>query len=442
MAIHSQEAPAAPLTSNRATAGAQRLPFPVLLLVVSLIWPANLAFQAGTVSLTFYKLALVVLFFISLAELLRNPVKLHFVDYLIALFSVSQAFVLFYHHGVFEPFVAYSYRNPVTSVGWENAGHNGLAFLVPYLTARAFVRTREQFTSFLRLTIFIVIGLSAFTWIESVTGYSILQASQRGGINQRLGLDRAAGPFPHPILWGLFAASAVSFALARVSETWTLLTRGLLLLLLLGAVFTSLSSAAFVSVIIQLILIGWLLVTPKLAGRWLYVLAAVVVFYFYVDIFANRTPLTVFFSYATLNPFTGYYRILIWEFGMQNVLASPFLGIGFHDWVRPTWMNASVDSFWLVVFLRYGLVGLLPLTIAIVSIMIKVGKVASAEGARFPIGIATAWMFVVVSLIIGGFTVHLWAQILISFMFLLGCWGAITQPSWKTPVFKSEDAVE
>lgn len=406
--------------------GVARLPFPILLLIASLIWPASLAFQAGTISLTFYKIALLILFFVTLAELMRRPIKFHAADYLIFLFSIIQAIVLVYHHGLTQPFVAYSYLNPIMSVGWENAGNNGLVFLVPYFTARAFIRTPHQLAATLRFLIMIVIGLSAFAWIESITGFSILRGIQLSGIHQRLGLDRAAGPFPHPILWGIFAASSLAFVLAQISTKWTLPTRSALFVLLLGAVFTSLSSVAFVSVIIQLALIGWLILTPKLAGRWLYVAAAALVLYLYVDIFANRSPLAVFFSYATLNPYTGYYRMLIWEFGMPNFLASPLVGIGFHDWVRPGWMNASVDSFWLVIMLRYGLAGLLPLTIAIFSILLKLSKTAKTEAARLPVGMATALIFVLVSMIIGGFTVHLWAQSLIVFMFLLGCWGALT----------------
>ena len=96
---------------------------------------------------------------------------------------------------------------------------------------------------------------------------------------------------------------------------------------------------------------------------------------------SNRAPLVVLISYITFSTSTAYNRILIWRYGTDDVMGSPLFGIGLNDWSRPIWMGSSVDNFWLLWAMRYGLVGFLLLAIPILLILYKViRRDFSAEG--------------------------------------------------------------
>ena len=56
-------------------------------------------------------------------------------------------------------------------------------------------------------------------------------------------------------------------------------------------------------------------------------------------------PLGWIFNHFTLDPSTGYFRLMIWDAAGADVMQSPIFGIGTtDDWFRPTWMSSSVDS--------------------------------------------------------------------------------------------------
>ena len=61
-------------------------------------------------------------------------------------------------------------------------------------------------------------------------------------------------------------------------------------------------------------------------------------------------------TYLTFNSGTAYWRLHIWNFGSAEVWRNPLFGIGLNDWARPSWMwTASVDNFWLLTAMRYGI---------------------------------------------------------------------------------------
>ena len=394
----------------------------------SLVWPASIAFQLGTLNMQIYKFALVFLVPLILMEMVRNPIRLRAPDYLLLLFGAMQALITVYHHGLTETFLVYSYVLPIASVGWENIGITGLEYLVPYFTARVFVRTREELAAVIKVFVWLALGISFFTWIEATTTFSVFQLGSNAYVEQRLGFYRSSGPFPGPIQWGFFASSLVAFMLSQVMGPRGFTVGNFIATaLMLGAVFTSLSSAAFMTAAIQIGLTIYLLMSARLDRPWLLFAVGAVLFYVFIDLLSNRTPVHVFFSYATLNPWTGYYRLLVWDFGWQNFLASPLVGIGFNDWFRARWMTASIDAYWLVLLMRYGILGTLPLVLATLAALRIVGRTIEQERTEFPISMAVAWSFSIVSAVVIGFTVHHFGHALLVMMFLLGLWG-VFQP--------------
>ena len=57
----------------------------------------------------------------------------------------------------------------------------------------------------------------------------------------------------------------------------------------------------------------------------------------------------------TFNPLSGEGRIEILVYGSQTVAQHPIFGIGLAPWKGPWWRPFSVDNFWMVTALRYGL---------------------------------------------------------------------------------------
>ena len=63
----------------------------------------------------------------------------------------------------------------------------------------------------------------------------------------------------------------------------------------------------------------------------------------------TRSPIAIIATGFTIDSWTGYYRLLIWQYGLENVYANPIVGIGLAEWTRPWWMPAAtVDGFGVV----------------------------------------------------------------------------------------------
>jgi hypothetical protein len=110
------------------------------------------------------------------------------------------------------------------------------------------------------------------------------------------------------------------------------------------------------------------------------------------------------------------------------------LGIGFHDWTRPSWMPSSVDNFWLLTAMRYGMPCLISMIAAILYLVIKTAKRKSDSLAMK--NAAKAWAVGLAGLMIVGCTVTFWNSLFVLFFYTLGsgCWFLESQnrPSSRT----------
>lgn len=120
---------------------------------------------------------------------------------------------------------------------------------------------------------------------------------------------------------------------------------------------------------LQFGLMLWAWVFNRIRARWLILCGLLVFSYLVVDVLSNRSPITVFLDYATLSPDTAYGRIQIFEFGMNNVWKHPYFGIGLNEWERPWWMLGSMDNFWLVAAVSYGIPGFLLLLASYLAVI-------------------------------------------------------------------------
>jgi hypothetical protein len=122
------------------------------------------------------------------------------------------------------------------------------------------------------------------------------------------------------------------------------------------------------------------------------------------------------FAYNTQ---TGWGRTEILQYGGASVLRHPFFGIGLSsDWGAPWWRPPSIDNYWLVVAIRYGLPALAFMWLGIglhaLQMMAKRNLPEAAASYRKGYLMALAGTFVVLG------TVHIWGAVSVFIMFYLG----------------------
>lgn len=316
----------------------------------------------------------------------------------------------------------------VVSIG----GSYALEVFGSYILARSYIRTPEHFRAMCRGLFVVLIFTLPFAIYETQTGRAPIPTliEKLPGFHswgdfynllagRRLGLERSQVIFSHPIHYGLFCASLIAFAFVGfkglVGSFWRLVLSALVCI----GVVCSVSSGAILPMILQLSLTFWAWVFNRVSSRWLILFGIVAFCYVVVDIISNRSPITVFLSYATLSPQTAYGRIQIFEWGMNNVWKSPFIGIGLNDWERPLWKSASMDNFWLLVTVRYGIPGFFLLISSYIAVVLMAAR--RNFGDSGPIWqFRRAWVFMQVGMILTLATVDVWVTALSYVFFLLG----------------------
>lgn len=394
-------------------AGRVRLALPVMLLIVAFMMPPETSVSLGSLRLSPYRVILIILVVPSLLHLLSGKAG--------PLNSVDLAML---GHSLWCVLALGAYGGAEQAI--ESGGIYFVECFGAYAMGRRYIRNARDFQA---VSVFIAVAvcvLLAFALPESVTHVHFLREGFRavlGGpslpmIDPRMGLARAFGSFEHPILFGVFCSMAFGTAWYMARPAMPGLRGWLLIAGIVVASFVSLSAGAWVMLGAQIALVGWDRVTKGLPGRWGVLIAAVVASLVVVSLLSNRSPVKVFIGYASFSAQSSYNRILIWEYGTAEVGRHPLLGIGLGEWVRAPWMSSSMDNFWLLNAVRYGLPALILLAFAILSILLRSAfrKNASEEWARCRM----AWITTIVGTAIAACTVHLWNNTFGFYLFIVG----------------------
>ncbi|WP_336462849.1 O-antigen ligase family protein [Frigidibacter sp. MR17.24] len=375
-----------------------------------------IGFPTGALQLNVMRLVLLILFAPMLMRLLSGKCG-----------RILPVDILFVLHMVWAA-VALGYNNPNLVVA--NVGSAALEFLGGYLLARVYIRTPEDFLALskgLALAVGLTLPLALY---ETVTDRSlVIEFLQRipgiftvhevMGYERRMGLARVQLGFPHPILFGVFSSMVIPLALialrGAVSNTRRYLTAAAVAI----CCFTSLSSGALLAIVLQLGLLTWSLMMARFEARWKILVGIFALMYVAIDMASNRAPLQVFMSYATFSPHNAYIRQLIFEWGMVNVWANPWFGIGLNDWVRPGFLGGSADNFWLVMAMRYGFPGVLTLMAGWLWLLWKVMRADLGTNASLN-NMRLAWVFSMIALSFSLATVHVWTATYSVVFFFVG----------------------
>jgi hypothetical protein len=391
------------------------------LLYIALIMPPEFSVTVAGLRLSLYRVLLLLVTVPLLLRLFQNRRQpAHAVDGLIAAHAAWAVLALAIFGGL--------------GAGIESGGIYVVESLGAYLVGRLTITSAAEHRALLRFMVCVLAGMALLTLPESLTGTHFIREAARaimGGpglpvIEPRMGLDRAFGSFDHPILYGVFASSTFAAAYYVLNRERLGLRALAVLGLILGSTFLSLSAGPFVALACQALLIGWDRFTKGLSLRWSAITGLVMLIFFAVSLGSNRSPIKVFISYASFSPESAYNRMLIWEYGTAEVARYPLFGIGLGDWLRAPWMSDSMDNFWLVTAVRYGLPALAFLAAAIVMLAIRQAR-ATARDAELNRH-RMAWLVLVISFTISGFTVHFWNSLFAYFFFLLGSGAWLIHP--------------
>lgn len=416
--------PAAPGEANVLMKGS--LPWPVRLYLFCVIVP--LWFNVGPLVLSTLRLYLLIVIV---------PLSVQLIAGRFGRVTVPDIF-LFLHMAWAA--LALTINSPSQAV--QQVGSVGTELLGGYLLARAYIRRIEDFLALCRWLMIIVFVLLPFAIYETLTGRALILeainalpgvfATEIIATESRMGLDRVQAVFAHPIHFGLFCSIVFALNFVSLKGLIPAFQRWASAAVVGISAFLALSSGALLAILLQFGLILWAAIFNRIVWRWWLLLGLGGVAYVFVDVLSNRTPIQVFLSYATFSAHNAFWRGLIFEWGIANVLGSAekeipssmLFGIGMNDWIRPIWMHtSSMDNFWLVITVRYGVPGFLLLAVPYVWWICRVLRVDLGSNLVL-LNARRAWIFTFVGLTFTLCTVHVWGPMysFIFFMFGAGVW--------------------
>lgn len=414
---------AAPARDDTALIG--RLPLPAALYLVTVMLPVM--FNVGPLAMSLQRAYLLAMTLPLIFQLLAGRGGL----------LIWTDFLFFAYIGWMS--VAIAVNNPAMVI--ENTGAAAIEFLGGYLVGRLYIRSRADFIALCRWLGVLVALTLPLALVESQTGDAVLfnlinplplvNSYSNFFMDPRMGLERAQVFLPHPIHYGLFCSTAFALTLVALKGVIPDGRRRLLGMSVGLGVFLSLSSGALVPMILQIGLILWLAVFRKLTRPWLVLTILTALAYAIVEVLSNRSALMVFFSYAAFSNHNAYWRAQIFDWGMFNVWANPVFGLGFNDWVRPSYMTSgSMDNFWLVQAVRYGIPGFLLIAVGYGIGLLRVGM---RDFTADPVlaQLRRAWIYTFIGLTLTLCTVHVWGVMysFTFFMFGAGMWFIAAEPA-------------
>ena len=316
-------------------------------------------------------------------------------------------------------------------------GSVAVEFFGGYLLARAYIRSAQDMAAMCKILFYVVLFTIPLALYEGQTGRAFVPELIRKlpGLDsvedfynelagRRLGLERTQVIFAHPIHYGLFCATAFSLTVVALQNFLTSSQRFLAGGFVCFAAFLSLSSGAILPLMLQIGFIIWAVIFRSIKSKWIVLLALIFLIYIIIDLLSNRTPIDVFMTYATFSPGNAYWRKSIFEWGMKNVWANPFVGLGLNDWFRPYWMYIdSVDNFWLLSAMRYGITGFAMLAIGFFLPIWNIAwKKIDTTNPASPF--RRAWVCTFIGLSLALCTVDIWATMFahVAFLFGSGMW--------------------
>jgi len=317
----------------------------------------------------------------------------------------------------------------------ESGGILFLETFVPFFATRLVVYKYAHLMSLSKTLLIVSSILAASALPEAISGIPVAHnlASMITGNSfdfspeNRFGVWRSHGLTDHPIILGSICATAlpIGFALSRRRR----LAAGMTGLSFLG-VIASASSGPILSIVAQATLYIWSQLTRGKRYKWWMLILFISFLYLIVDVLSNRDPLKVMFSYFLFSEHNGYVRYNMWVnslFLAGQSFQSFIVGYGFSSemmslldnlfWTRL--MSASVDSYWMVILLRYGAPMLILSSLLIILVLRANLASYRQHHLKHERNLIQAWLIASVSLSLVACTVHFWGSTVSLFFVVL-----------------------
>ena len=356
-----------------------------------------------------YRLLLLIMFVPFLIKLLSGQAgRFTLSDGLLMLFALWAILTYIFHHG--PQIIPYALITSIELLGG-------------YMAGRLLVRSAVDYRRFIRFFMIALLVMFPFAVYELFTSRMLLSevfgqfttviSKNTGTGTERFGLSRVQVAFPHAIHFGFFCALAIAniYYLYRDSISRMLPQMGLAL----SMIFMSLSSAPFLAAFLQILIIIWGELT---SARWRLLVTLTASMYVILELLSNRGPIVLLIEKMTLNPQTAWWRIHIWDFGSQSVLNYPIMGIGLNEWVRPEWLQATVDNYWLLIAMRHGFPGIILLVLALAVHVYSIVRIKTLNPRKK--ALRTGYIVSLIGVLLTLATVHVWDAMNAFIMFYIG----------------------
>lgn len=400
----------------------------VILIVLAMMMPPEVRIDIAGQTLYSYRIAWLLASPWALYRLLRGDFNWRLHDLLLVAGSGWIAFAMVMIYGIER--------------GFPSGLGLALDLVAPYFIARAAISNFDDLRRMLIVLAPVFFAFALLLPIEAILQDRFIRNAaaavfgRRGeseygmssaflvASDTRFGLLRAMGPFSHPILAGTFFASLMPLYHWSGIRGWP---KHLGLVASCFAVFT-LSSAALLAIVIFATLASYDYLRRRVTFlTWpLFAVSASGILVI-LHLLSENGLVSVLIRY-TLTPQTGYYRLLVWQYGIASVESNPLFGIGFERFDALAWMGDSIDAHWLNLAVRHGL----PPAILILAVTLALFWGCAKAALRLPepdsstaIGLAvTLLIFVLMA-----FTVAYFGGMLIWFTVILGTASSISAES-------------
>ncbi len=407
-----------------------KAPLPVLILIASFLCPTEFSVYVADLRIPPHRAALILLLPFALWRLCaQKEMKVRSFDIAFALFNAWTVAIFTYHHGQPDGLV-YG-----TSLAIDGCGS--------YLVARVWVRDHATMLATLRAVGYAILVAAAIALPETLFGRNFTHDLLREitgyihptAVESRLGLTRAYGSFDHPIHYGTFCAAMLAVYWYAARSTGERVKRFAFIGI---ATFLGLSSAPILCLLLQTAMLIWERATRGTTNRTSMTLIAMTGLYVGAACIMTRSPINFIATGMTLDSWTGYYRLQIWENGLLSVYANPWTGIGLNEWERPWWMvSSTVDAFWLVIAMREGMPGLTFLVAGIALLSRAVYQRGLSHPDLACRRLARGWFMSLIALMLIGTTVHFWNVLYSFFFFFVGLAGWLADPARRLATVKA-----
>lgn len=394
-----------------------RVPPSILAFFIVLLLPIELSLYLGPLLMTPTRIFFIAVF-LPVTVAFLSQVKLRSYDLLIVFFAGWTAMAEFIKRG--------------GTAGIEAGGTVILEVFVVYALARVAIRSHGHITALVPILFWVIVFLALLAvpeamlkirflhdGVAAVTGFEYYISD-----DERLGMLRAASSFEHPILFGLFCASALSFVWYLSRSAIEGILRAIPILV--GSFF-ALSSAGLLVFAVQIIFITLERWSRGIRQRAKLIMGGLAGAFIFLELASDRGPFGLMASYLTFNPHTAYYRMLQFEFAQDDILRSPIIGIIAANWTRPHWMTASIDNHWVFQSLKGGLPSTLALMLAIILVIRAVFKAPDEAVGTLHARLRRGWLFLILALCIGAATVTFFGKMQPIFLFYIGLGAALAE---------------